>query len=252
MTRLDLEDEQIELLRQLVDLSLSMPREERGEFFFIRTLAHSQIQHPRMPGGAMDALEIDIDALRVAGLLRVAPRGQDAAKIWVQPRGFQAMRELLRAKESQIESVETTVSRFVDSELFIGRYPDAHRHWTAANELLWADDAESMGREIGTHCRNAFEAFVTHLVERHGPLGVDDNEAHTRNRIAAVAAAKYEEPSDTVVTLLEALHGAYFIAVNAIVQRQVHEAQGRLGRDDSRRVVFCLLVFMLEADAYLW
>jgi hypothetical protein len=143
--------------------------------------------------------------------------------------------------------------RYLDSDAFQQSYPEAHRKWAEAAELLWKSDSQRQLTMIGHLCREAMQEFGTALVDRHQPSGVDADKAHDVARIRAVLDQHRPLLGTTAAPFLDALL-PYWGTVTDLVQRQEHGAQkeGRpLVWEDGRRVVFQTAVVMFEVDRVL-
>ena len=252
MSSVLLEQEQEELLKALVEVSRSVPRDEREKFLYVNLLADgSYIQHPGLSGGQIRVYEGDVDALEIAGLL-IATYVNLGRDLDVSPLGFRVYEELQHRSGAPTQQVEETLKRYLDSDAFQRSYPEAYRKWADAAELLWDSDSQQQLTTIGHLCREAIQEFATALVERYRPPGVDQDKAHDINRIQAVLD-QHRSQLGTTAALLDALV-PYWRAVSGLVQRQVHGAQkgGRpLVWEDGRRVVFQTANVMFEIDREL-
>jgi hypothetical protein len=122
-----------------------------------------------------------------------------------------------------------------------------------AESIVWSDNSEQQLTVIGHLCREALQEFANTLVEKYLPPGVDDNRAHTENRIRVVLAQQENQLGSTESLFLDALI-RYWRTVSDIVQRQEHGAQREgalLTGEDGRRVVFQTAIVMFEIDRAL-
>jgi hypothetical protein len=252
MSSVLLEQEQEELLKALVEASRNVPRDQREEFHLLTDGDGSSIMHPGFPGRELRVHGGDIDILHAQGLLLVTQIGRMHRSFVVTPQGSSLYEKLQHSSGTPKQQVEETLLRYLDSEFFERSYPEAHRKWAEAAELLWGSDSQQQLTMIGHLCREAIQEFATALVERHRPPGVDQDKAHDINRIQAVLDQRRSQLGTTAV-LLDALV-PYWRAASGLVQRQEHGAQkeGRpLVWEDGRRVVFQTAIVMFEVDRAL-
>jgi hypothetical protein len=247
-----LELEQEELLKTLVEASRNVPRDQREEFHLLTDGDGDSVMHPGLPGRELRVHGGDVDILKAQGLLLVTQIGRMHRSFVVTPQGSSLYEEMQHRLGAPTQQVEETLIRYLDSDAFQRSYPEAHRKWSEAAELLWKSDSQQQLTTIGHLCREAVQVFATALVERHQPPGVDQDKAHDINRIQAVVDQRRSRLG-TTAGLLDALV-PYWRAVSGLVQRQEHGAQkeGRpLVWEDGRRVVFHTLIVMFEVDRAL-
>jgi hypothetical protein len=252
MSSVLLDEEQEELLKTLVEASRNVPRDQREEFHHLTDGDGSSVMHPGLPGRQIRVHDGDLDILQAEGLLLVTNYGRWHRSFVVTPNGSKLYEELQHRSGAPTQQVEETLLRYLDSDAFRRSYPEAHRKWAKAAELLWKSDSQQQLTTIGHLCREAIQEFTTALVERHQPPGVDPDKAHDINRVQAVLD-QHRSMLGTTAALLDALV-AYWRALSGSVQRQEHGAQkeGRpLVWEDGRRVVFQTAIVMFELDRAL-
>ena len=86
-----LEPEQQELLAALVTATRALPRDQREEFMLVTTFGGTTLQHPGLPGGALEKLYVpDFMVLAQEGLLELRPMSNSPHDyfIFVTPRGL--------------------------------------------------------------------------------------------------------------------------------------------------------------------
>ena len=247
MTRV-LEQEQEELLKVLVEAARNVPRDEREQFHQLNDGDGSSILHPGLPERQMRVHDGDIDILQAEGLLLVTRQGRGQRSFVVTPQGSRFYEELQHSSGTPTQQVEETLTRYLDSNAFQRSYPEVHRRWAEAAELLWKSDSQQQLTTIGHLCREAMQAFATVLVDRHRPPGVDTNKTHDVARIRTVLDQHRPQLGTTAAPFLDALL-AYWGTVSDLVQRQEHGAQKEgdaLIWEDGRRVVFQTAAVMFE------
>jgi hypothetical protein len=248
-----LEEHQRELLHRLVEAEQAVPRDKRREFFLTPTFgAGTELHHPGLPGGKLSAYHGDLDSLENEGLIRYSRRSGSVTAIDITPRGLEYYRQIRAEIGDPIRRVESAMLELLRSADFRSRHPLAYDKWAAAEARLLAAPTDQDLTVIGHLCREAIQAFVTGLVERHGATEAPENLKSTKSRLRAVLK-KVVGVGDTERELLDAL-AAYWDAVNGLVQRQEHGAERekeKLTAEDGRRVVFQACVLMYEVDRTL-
>lgn len=246
--------EQEELLVRLVEAAHSVPRTEREPFLVIHPLSASYylVSHAALPHN-FDVYPGDWHALVSEGLL--AQSQQAYADVFdLTPRGFAYYQALKQRSASPMAQVETEIRQYLDADRFQQRYPEAYRKWAEAAERLWVSDSEREFTRIGHDCREALQAFVTTLVDRFRPTGVDSDKQHDRARLKAILEQQKQHLGETEREFLEALYTYWGALSGGLVQRQEHGAQREhepLTWEDGRRVVFHAAVVMYELDRSL-
>lgn len=243
-----LEPEQEALLITMVEIHRQVPREARGPFFLLQTMAGSRIIHSGLRNGwEAEASKSDLDMLARYGLLAYE-RGK-TPKYSVTPEGIGYYEALKAERAGRFEQVESEVTRYLDSEGFHRRHPRALALWSQADTSLWGSDSQKQLTTIGHVIREAMQAFATELVAQLGvEAGADP--AHDVARIRAVLADRKAQLGDTHAAMLDALL-AYWGTVSDLAQRQEHGAQREgeaLSWEDARRLVFQSAVVMYEVD----
>jgi len=252
MSSVLLEPDQEELLTRLVEAHRSVPRDQREPFLVLVAAEGNILLHPGLPDDT-SVFEGDLHVLESEGLLSASNYAAKSRSLVITPTGLAVYEELKRRAGTPAQQVEEAVVRYLDSSAFQARYPQAHRRWSEAAELLWASDSERQLTTIGHRCREAMQEFATALVERHQPPGVDRNKAHDVARIKVVLNQHALRLGTTTAPFLDALL-PYWGTVSDLVQRQAHGAQ-REGQplvwEDARRVIFQTAVVMFEVDRSL-
>jgi hypothetical protein len=130
--------------------------------------------------------------------------------------------------------------------------PRRSRRLSAAKAWSHADSQDE-ATTVGHYCREAMQAFATHLIEQLGVHSADANPAHDVDRIRAVLNHVRPRFGEAEHQLRDALLG-YWGAVTDLAQRQEHGGQREgepLVWEDSRRVVFQTAVLFYEFDRSL-
>jgi hypothetical protein len=253
MSSVLLEQDQEELLKALVEASRNVPRDQREEFHHLTDGDGSSVMHPGLPGRQMRVYDGDLNILQAEGLLLVTQIGRWHRSFVVTPQGLSLYAELQDRSGAPTQQVEETLMRYLDSDAFQRSYPEAHRKWAEAAELLRRSDSQKQLTTIGHLCREAMHEFATALVDRHQPSDVDTDKAHTVARTRAVLNQQASKLGTTAGPFLDALL-TYWGTVSDLVQRQEHGAQKEgdaLIWEDGRRVVFQTAVVMFEVDRTL-
>lgn len=247
-----LEQEQVDLLTAIVEYHRSVPRDKRDRFWVMHTMGTpTHAWYPMMQDGwQMNVVDADLEVLASYGLIGIDYGQHGVSKFSVRPEGIETYEQLKRGQGAPVDQVEAEVRRYLASEDFASRFPDAYAKWRAAEEPLWASEAAESLTQIGHYAREAMQAFATELVARHNPPGVDTDAAHDVARIRAVLSLARNQLGDTERSFFDALL-AYWRSVSDLAQRQEHGAQreGKTLRwEDARRLVFQTLVVMYELD----
>ncbi len=243
-----LTQEQVALLSAIVEASKS----KREEFYILRTLGGSWIQHPALPDSRLDVYGPDLQALENLEMLTVThydSRNGKSSSFDVSPQGLWAYNQLHTQAVAPQASVVEDLQRFVDSEMFAKTYPAALERWQAAAQILWSGDANGPLTEVGHFCREAMQEFAAAL-SSDLPVYAASSKPDTVRRIRAVLGTCESRLGGTAVKMLEALLD-YWGTVSDLAQRQEH-AGAREGEplqwEDARRLVFQTLVVMYEVD----
>lgn len=251
MQHINLESEQEQLLRDLVEAERRVPRTERQHFLILNpasAVPGIQLAHP---GWVSDRriFEGEIETLVRFGLIVITYPAPRLKAFYVTPEGFDYYGEMMRRRGEPVQRVQLSVREYVQSAAFQARYGSAYAKWVEAENLLWSDDNEKALTTIGHLLREAMQDFATALVERFRPPSVENDKTKTVSRIRSVLGAR--KLGDKLTAFLDALL-AYWGTVNDLVQRQEHGA----ARDaeplkwiDARRVVFQVAIVMFEIDA---
>ncbi|MBZ0168143.1 hypothetical protein MELA_02059 [Candidatus Methylomirabilis lanthanidiphila] len=253
MSRVNLEPEQEQLFRDLVEAERRVPRPERVPFIILNTLgpAGVQLAHPGWINTDRRIFEGDIDTLARVGLIVISYPSPRLKGFYVPPEGFAYYGEMMRRRGEPVQRVQVSIREYIQSHAFQSRYRSAYAKWQEAENLLWSDDSDKALTTIGHLLREAMQEFATALVERFRPPNVEADKARTVSRIRAVLNA--QKLGDKVRAFLDALI-IYWGTVSDLVQRQEHGAlrEGEpLKWIDARRVVFQTAIVMLEIDAAL-
>jgi hypothetical protein len=237
------EKDQQDLLADLVEADR---RVEDGycQFVLVGVESGDTVIHPKMQNRVVSAG--DVRTLAELGLIRLVASSGTSPNYEVTPLGRRYYAWMKQQQGGPMEAVEVEVRRLMDSETFRRKYPAAYEQWAEAERALWGADNSAERTAIGHACRESLEHFVTDLVTRYKPEGVNPDPQRTINRVRSVV--KVAEDSDIVSALLI----AYFGTVWDLVQRQEHGAQKEgkpLTADDARRCVFQTALVMFELDA---
>jgi hypothetical protein len=244
-----LEEHQRELLHRLVEADQATAKDGRQEFIVTRLMLRgTEVHHPGLPGNRLTAYQGDLDTLVSEGLLR-SRRSRSHESLDITPRGFEYCRHIKAEVGDPVARVESAMLALLRSADFRSRHPVAYDKWAAAEgRLLHAASDEDL-TVIGHLCREAIQAFVTALVERHKPTDAPENPKSTKSRLRAVLK-KIAGVGKTEQAVLESI-AEYWDAVSDLIQRQEHGAERegtKLTAEDARRVVFQACVVMYEVD----
>jgi hypothetical protein len=253
VSRVNLEPEQEQLFRDLVEAERRVPRSERIHFIILNTAGPPgvQLSHPGWIDLSRRVFEGDIDTLDRVGLIAFSYPAPSVKGFYVTPRGFIYYGELMRRRGEPVQRAQVSIREYIQSHAFQSRYRSAYAKWQEAENLLWNDDSDKALTTIGHLLREAMQEFATALVERFRPPNVEADKARTVSRIRAVLNA--QKLGDKVRAFLDALI-VYWGTVSDLIQRQEHGAlrEGEpLKWIDARRVVFQVAIVMLEIDAAL-
>jgi hypothetical protein len=248
---IDLEPEQEQLFRDIVEAERCIPRAERRHFVILNTVGPAGVQfvHPGWRDSDRRIFEGDIDALARVDLIVVSYPSPRLRVFCVTPEGFAYCGEIMRRCGEPVQRIQLSVREYVQSSAFQSRYRSAYAKWAEAENLLWGDDSEKALTTIGHILREAMQEFATALVERFQPPDVEADKARTVSRIRAVLSAC--KLGNNLRAFLDALL-AYWGTVSDLIQRQEHGAlrEGEpLKWIDARRVVFQVAMVMFEIDA---
>jgi hypothetical protein len=155
-----LEDEQLALFEQFLDAWRAVPRDQRTPFLYVRTMGANIVQGNGVNREVPDG---DIEALHAEGLLSF-----EGDSFTISARSVAMYQEWKGSHVEPAPDVENTLQRYLDSDRFRSRYPDAYARWKDASILLWGEDSEQELSTIGHKCREAMQEFATALLELHG------------------------------------------------------------------------------------
>jgi hypothetical protein len=249
---LQIEPEQVELLRELADRARGANRDNRL-FMMLGSLSVTTLMGP---GGQRDispSEEHDIHDLAHEGLLRI--RNQNLSgdlHFTVAPEAYTFLAEHA-SKEPLVQVEETVIRRYIDGAAFKGRYPVAYARWSEAAALLWGPEPDRELTTIGHKTREAVQEFATALIEHANLKEVDSDRAHTASRLRAVIDNHRDRLGEARRELLDALV-VYWGEANDLLQRQEHGGQKEglpLDWEDGRRAVFQTAIVMYEIDRML-
>lgn len=249
--RNELEPEQKEVLRALVEASRGRPREERT--FQLISVDQGDFIAGVGAEGTLPALPDDIEELDSRDLVRIISRGQNLLTFYVTTNGLNYDEASKRRGADPLGQVEGEFRSLLENGKFRAIYSVALERWGEAASLLWGADAQRELTTVGHKAREAMQAFATALVERHSPPDVDSRPARTVARVRAVLDMYRPRLSETHVALLDAML-AYWGTASDLVQRQEHGSEregGSLKWEDGRRVVLQTAVVMLEVHRAL-
>jgi hypothetical protein len=245
----ELEPSQVGLLVDLVEAAQRI-LPERDNFLAVRAQANDPrwlVNHGGFVG-TYPAHPNDLLVLELTHLIHITRHPASGWEFFVLPDGHAYYRQLKQAHGAPIARLEAAVRGWLDGDRFQARHPAAYRKWVLAEARLLETNTTDHLTEIGHHCREAMQEFVSGLVAQYQPPAVDPNPAHDIARFKAVLLAR--APGTTLAPFLDAL----WRALGALVQRQEHGAQREgepLGIEDGRRVVFQTLSVMYEVDRAL-
>jgi hypothetical protein len=245
---INLTDDQKDLLQEMVEAERNIPKKARRKFAHLKSAGGGWIHHPGFPDGEIEVYEGDVTELQAKGFLNVTFGGSGTPNYMLTAEAFEYYKHLKTEEGQPVGSLEEEVTRFLETGRLAAAYPEAHGKWSAAAEMLWTPEAEDKLTKIGHDCREAMQAFATALVEKFDPDDVDENPAHTVNRVRAVLLElQFEgEVGRTQRRYLEGLL-EYWKRLNRLVQRQEHD-EDVVEWEDARAVVFGTGYAMYEID----
>jgi hypothetical protein len=239
--------EQEELLLLLVDAHDATPADQRAPFYLFRVMGGAFLRHLALPDDPpTKPADDDLISLREEGLLRIQ-QDQGTWLIDVTNRGLAYAGELRRRTEEPIDRIEAEVTRYLRTEGFQQRHPEAFRLWSQAEEESWNRDAPSS--VVGHHCREALQEFAHGITEN--PAAKE--KAKTVERIRSRLRQEKLRLGDGTVAWLDALL-TYWGTVSDLAQRQEHAGQrasNELTLEDGRVLVFHTGIVMFEIDRAL-
>lgn len=245
-----LEAEQVEVLSWMVEGERSLPSNQHGKFLLIGTMEGYFLIHAHL-GERPEVRQGDLETLADRGLLRRGFGGKGTPNYEITPLGRRYYSETKRRAGASATIVEEDIHRYLDSDAFMGAFPDAYSRWLKAEQDLWRAEDEGALTEIGHICREAMQSFSLRLVERAGISGTSTDPARTVERVRAVLGKA--DVGSTQRAMFDALL-VYWGTVSDIVQRQEHGA-GKEGEplvwEDARRVVFQTAIVMFELSRAL-
>lgn len=250
-----LDPEQEEVLSVLVEAARNVPREKREPFLALSfdEQRNLTVRHPGLPDSSYLVYPGDFEVLARASLVSIKHLNNAVFYFDILPSGFAYYLDIKNRHKDVLDSAETEIRNYLDSDRLQKKYPNAHQKVKTAADLLWHVDSENQLTTIGHLCREALQEFATALVESHGLTDVDRDKAHTVSRIRSVINSFKKDTSEAEIELLDALV-AYWGTVNDLVQRQEHGGQ-KEGRaliwNDARRVVFQTAIVMYEIESSL-
>jgi hypothetical protein len=241
-----LEPEQLALFEELLEAWRGVPRDQRQPFLYIQLMAQNVIQGNGINKGNVS--DGDVEALTAEGLISF-----DGDSFTIPPRSIAMYREWKGSHVEPTADVEAQITRYLDSQRFLARYPEAYARWREAAVLLWGEDSEQELSTIGHKCREAMQEFATALLALHGVQDANPDKAKTRDRFSAVVNTRRDALGDAKSAVLDALFD-YWRATDKYIQRQEHAGQREgesLTPEDGRRTVFQTAVLMFEVDRTL-
>jgi len=251
-----LEQEQEDLLSMLVEAHRNVLREQRKPFSIQQfdELFDFELSHKGLPNGKINAYPGDIKTLARERLISVNNGYNEVSDDFdITPQGFAYYKQMKLRDSQPLQRIDTSLRKYLESDLFQQKYSKAYLKWKGAEALLWDSDSERQLTTIGHLCREAIQEFATSLVESYQPPNVDTNKAHDIARIKAVINFRVSELGEREKVFLAALI-SYWCSVSGLVQRQEHGTQKQghsLIWEDGRRVVFQTAIVMYEVDSSL-
>jgi hypothetical protein len=188
---LELEAEQQQVLRAVVEARRSVSREDRQRFSYMHVSTYNRkaygiLAHPGLPGGRIKVNPLDMDALFDSGAFRVAEKMGDTTYLDVTKDGLEYYESLMVGEGSPVQRVEGRMWKSLLSGDFQTRHRGAYDKWANAEQLLWGDDSPEQLSRIGLLCRESVILFVDALVEKYQPSGVNPDKSRTKDRLNAV------------------------------------------------------------------
>ncbi len=248
-----LEQEQEELLAIMVEASRAVPRDQRHEFIFTRTMGGSGLIHNGMAAIGREQYQPhlgDLETLHERGLIRLRMIGKYDCSADLRPEGVHYYEHMKVRHGQPMMKTVAAAREYLETESFRRRHEASVTKWQEAERLLWSTDSQQAATTIGHLCREAMQLFAGELLRSTGVDG-DPDLQKTANRVRAVLAERIASAARRAVA--EALV-VYWGAVADLTQRQEHGGQREnapLTWEDSRRLVTQTLMVMYELDREL-
>ncbi len=120
-----LEPEQLALFEELLEAWRVTPRDQRQPFIYIQLMEQNVIQGNGINKGNVP--DGDVEALRTEGLISF-----NGDTFTIPARSIAMYQEWKASRVEPVADVEDQITRYLDSERFRARYPDAHSRWHEA------------------------------------------------------------------------------------------------------------------------
>lgn len=247
-----LNSDQKELLIDMVDAQLSLPKKEQCPFVVIQAFREGHtLVHPSFESG-YSLHKADLDSLQEATLLRFTYATRGNLQVDITNKGYAYYKKISTA-HSPLVAIEAETRRFLESKRFRDRYPAAYQRIKQAEAKLWDSALQDKVTEVGHNCREALQEFAATLLQLYGPPDCQISKTSTKNALSAVVDHNKERLGKTVSGFLPALVSYWFNLID-LVERQEHAGlkDGEpLGKLDARRVVYQTMNIMYELESTL-
>src|SRR5688572_20640165 len=144
-----LESEQKALFCLLVEAFRSIPREEREEFYLLKSMDGATLIHSGLGKEGLDVYQGDLSAFVELGLMRLAHGSKGTQRYDPTPKGFRYYEHLKVRRSEGLQAVEQSIRTFVTSDQLRSRSALAYDAWSRAAGKFWSSDVEKSSTEIG-------------------------------------------------------------------------------------------------------
>jgi hypothetical protein len=149
-----LEPEQLALFEELLEAWRGVPRDQRQPFLYIQLMAGNVIQ-----GNGIDKASVpdgDVEELRAEGLISF-----DGDSFTIPARSIATYQEWKGSHVEPVADVEAQITRYLDSQRFRTRYPEAYARWRDARvEQINTQIRLIIRRGFGYHSPDAVIALA--------------------------------------------------------------------------------------------
>ena len=247
---LNIEKEQIDLLKVLVELMRSMPRDQRRKIMVLRTTDGDYLRNPVTSGYLQRIFMGDLEVLARIGFIDISYGSSGTPNINVLPEGFSYYEYFQNQSGQPLANVENTIRSLLSSSDFEIKYPNIYIKWAGVEQLLWSSDSSQQLTTIGHICREIIQDFVSILVDKYKPNDAPNDKTATIARMRAFINQQILHIGSSEKACLDALF-VYWGTLIDLIQRQEHGSQKEneeLVWEDGRRVVFQTANVLFEID----
>jgi hypothetical protein len=241
------------MLGILVEAERNLPRYQREEFVFFEMLGGASITHSGLPNGKSEANVIDLKILEREGLIIITNIFKHGWAFGVTPAGLKYYESMILREKQPVRAIEREITKYLDSNEFVKKYPKAFEKWQSADTLLWSGGSERNLTTLGHLCREAIQEFMSSIIAKYNLLKDEPEKDKTVSRLRIVINSRKNFLGDSEKQFLDALL-SYWGTISDLIQKQEHDSQKEgdpLTWEDGRRVVFQTAIVMFEVDRSL-